>query len=376
MSRSIITQIRNNPRTSLYILGITIAFIATLLETVRLRYMNYLVYTDSTIDFWKGINPYTQEFIDKHGRYFLYTPVFSVLYLPIALLPKWLGPFIWNLGNYTLFYYSIFTLPKQFDAYKVKIFLFLLLILEQSIFPFQFNVVVAYCFLFAFTLLEKGKGGWAVLIIMISSTTKVYGIVELLILFCYKKTFLRLSYAALYGVLLLTLPILKTGIDGFIPCFENWWNILAQHQTETNYRSLLYTFPLNYFLSHYRIIQISTIIPIITAFFYRYHNWNNFNFRVTILAVLMGWIIVFGDSSESHTYLIALAGFILWHFTQGNHTLFYKILFWSMYIFISIIPIDILIPTSVFKLLNFTLYIDVYLYSIFWCMMVWSLCHK
>ena len=154
--------ILQNPKLSVYLLGLLVAIVATALETFRLRYANYLVYTDSTLDFWNGINPYTQEFVDAHGRYFLYTPVFSVLYLPIALLPKWLGPFVWNLSNYTLFTLSVFTQPKQYDAYKVKIFLFLLLLLEQSIFPFQFNIVVAYCFLFSFTLLERGYGFWAV----------------------------------------------------------------------------------------------------------------------------------------------------------------------------------------------------------------------
>ena len=104
------TYIAEHPRMSAYLLGLVIAIIATALETLRQRYMNYLVFTDSTLCFWNGINPYTQVFVNEHGRYFLYTPVFSVLYLPIALLPKWLGPFVWNLGNYTLFTLSIFSL--------------------------------------------------------------------------------------------------------------------------------------------------------------------------------------------------------------------------------------------------------------------------
>ena len=190
--QKVIEIIQRNPKTYVVALGLLIAIVATALETIRLRYMNFLVYTDSTLDFWKGINPYTQEFINEHGRYFLYTPVFSVLYLPFALLPKWLGAFAWNLTNYTLFTLSVFTLPKQFDAYKIKIFLFLLLILEQSIFSFQFNIVVAYCFLFSFSLLERGRGFWAVLIIMVSATTKVYGIVELLLLFCYNYQYYQL----------------------------------------------------------------------------------------------------------------------------------------------------------------------------------------
>ena len=367
------TCVRKNPKMSVFLLGLVVAVIATLLETLRQRYMNYLVYADSTLDFWNGINPYTQRFVDEHGRFFLYTPVFSVLYAPIAFLPKWLGSFVWNLGNYSLFALSVFTLPKQYEAYKLKIFLFLLLILEQSVFSFQFNIVVAYCFLFAFTLLERGKAFWAVLLIMISTTTKVYGVVELLLLFCYQRPIRNLCYAAFLGVLLLILPALKTGFDGLLPCYENWWNMLTTHQSDTYYTSLLYAYPLRYVLDHYRIVQLITIGVVVAVFFWQYHRWPDLKFRATTLGVLMGWIIVFGDSSETHTYLIALAGYMLWYWLQAEHTLFDKVLFWALFVFFGIVPVDAFVPVSVHEFLNNTLYIDVYLFTLAWCKMTLSL---
>lgn len=366
-------SIKRNPKTSVYILGLIVAIIATAIETIRLRYANYLVYTDSTLSFWTGVNPYTMDFVEAHGRYFLYTPVFSVLYWPIAMLPNWLGPFVWNLGNYSLFALSIFTLPKRYDAYKVKIFLFLLLVLEQSVFPFQYNIVVAYIFLFSFSLLERGKGFWAVLLIMISATTKVYGIVELLILFCYPKPFRRLGLAALIGILLLLSPAIKVGIDGLIPCYMNWWNMLSQHQSSDTFASLLYAYPLRYILDQYRIVQIVTIGLIIALFFAKRYRWHEFEFRATTLGVLMGWIIVFGDSSEVHTYLIALSGYMLWYYLQEHHTVLDKVLFWALIVFFGIIPTDVLVPSRVHNFLNGTLYINVYLYTIVWCKMVWSM---
>lgn len=371
--KQIINYARQHPNALSIGLGLVVAVIATALETFRLRYANYLVYTDSTLDFWNGINPYTQEFVDAHHRYFLYTPVFSVLYYPIALLPRWLGPFVWNLGNYTLFTLSAFTLPKQYDAYKTKIFLFLLLVLEQSVFPFQFNIVVAYIFLFSFTLLEKGRGFWAVLLIMLSTTTKVYGIVELLLLFCYKKPFRHLAYAFLLGILLLMLPALKVGISGLPACYENWWNMLTIHQTDTYFASLLYAWPLRYLLSSYRIIQLVTVGAVIVLFFCKYKQWQDFRFRAVTLGVLMGWIIVFGDSSETHTYLIALSGYMLWYWLQERHTLLDRCLFWGMIVFFGIIPVDLFVPASVHRFVNDTLYINVYLYTLAWGKMYWTL---
>lgn len=362
-----------HPRRWAFVLGLVVAIAATAIETLRLRYANYLVYTDSTVDFWNGINPYTQQFVDAHGRYFLYTPVFSVLYWPIAALPRWLGPFVWNLTNFTLFTLAVFTLPKPFEQNKLKIYLYLLLVLEQSVFPFQFNIVVAYIFLFAYSLMERGRTGWAVLLIMVSATTKVYGIVQLLMLLCYPKALRNLCWAALAGVALLLLPAIKVGFDGLLPCYMNWWNMLAQHQSADTFASLLYAWPLRLALDHYRIIQLATLAAVLVLFFAGWRRWGDFSFRATALGVLMGWIIVLGDSSETHTYLIALSGYMLWYWLQPGHTAFDRVLFWAMLVMFGIVPVDVFVPAKVHNLLNGTLFIDVYLYAIAWARMVIAL---
>ena len=370
---TIVKTFRRHPELTVFVLGLIVAIVATAIETVRLRYANYLVYTDSTIDFWNGVNPYTQKFVDDHGRYFLYTPVFSVLYWPIAALPRWLGPFVWNIANFTLFTLAVFTLPQQYDKHKVAIYLYLLLVLEQSVFPFQFNIVVAYVFLFAYSLLERGHAGWAVLLIMVSATTKVYGIVQLLMLLCYPKVLRNMCLAAVAGLALLMLPALKVGLDGLVPCYMNWWNMLAQHQSSATYVSLLYAWPLKALLEHYRVVQLLTLGCVLAVFFVRYRSWNQFKLRATALGVLMGWIIVFGDSSETHTYLIALSGYMLWYYVQERHTTFDKVLFWALLVMFGCVPTDVLVPTSVHNLLNGKLMIDVYLYAMVWCRMLWSM---
>lgn len=368
-----LTAVRQNPKATAIAVAVIVAVIATAIETLRQRYANYLVFTDSTLDFWNGVSPYTQRFVDEHGRYFLYTPVFSVLYLPFALLPKWLGPFVWNLTNVALFTTAVFTLPKRFDEHKLKIFLFLLLILEQSVFCFQFNIVVAYVFLFAYSLMERGKGFWAVLLIMISATTKVYGIVQLLMLFCYPKTWRNMAYAVALGIALLALPALKVGFAGLLPCYLDWWNMLAQHQSADTFASLLYAFPLRALLDHYRIVQLVTVGVVVVVFFARRSRWSDFTWRATALAVLMGWIIVFGDSSETHTYIIALAGYMLWYSLQPRHTVFDHVMVWAMVLLFGIIPVDVFVPSKVHNLLNATWFINIYFYAAAWLKMLYSM---
>ena len=369
-------RLRTHPTACTIAVGLIVAIVATAIETFRLRYANYLVYSDSTLLFWRGISPYTPDFVADHGRYFLYPPVFSVLYWPIAILPKWLGPFVWNLTNFSLFTLSVFTLPSRYDAHKLKIYLFLLLVLEQSVFPFQFNIVVAYCFLFAYNLLERGHGMWAVLLIMLSATTKVYGVVQLLMLFCYRHTFKHLCWAAVCGVLFLLLPAIKVGFGGLAGCYLDWWNMLAIHQSADTYASLLYAWPLNKVLDHYRVVQLVTLAFVVGVFFVQHRRWGEFEFRATALGVLMGWIIVLGDSSEIHTYLIALSGYMLWYWLRDHHSTFDKVLLWALVVFFGIMPVDLFVPARVNKLVNGTFFIAIYLYAIVWCQMCWSLMRR
>lgn len=82
-----------NPKL-LFALGLIIAFALSFMEISRGRALNFLVFADSTRDFWNGINPYTSQWVTDHsGRFFLYTPVFSVLFTPFAYLPEWLGAY-------------------------------------------------------------------------------------------------------------------------------------------------------------------------------------------------------------------------------------------------------------------------------------------
>ena len=65
--------------------GFAVAIAATLLEVARGRNANYIVYSDATKLFWEGINPYTMDFVEQHGRYFRSNRFFAMVVRPICL---------------------------------------------------------------------------------------------------------------------------------------------------------------------------------------------------------------------------------------------------------------------------------------------------
>lgn len=308
-------------RRNLYLLGLLAALGVSFSDVMRGRHLNFLAFANSTLDFWRGITPYTLEWADAHLRYFLYAPPFSVLFTPFAFMPPWLGPFAWNVFNYTLFFTAVFTLPGRFFDHrnKCRIFLFTLPILAQSLLSFQYTVTVASIFLFAWSLLERGHAFRAVLLIMISGMTKIYGIFELALLLCYPRFWRNLGYVALTGAAIFLLPLAKLAPAELLPYYGEWIGILQIHQTATVFDSLFYAAPFSeWMLANFRALQIGSLLLLAVLVFASRRKWDTAAFRAQALGILMGWVILFSDSAEKNTYLVAMAGFMLWYRSRGG----------------------------------------------------------
>ena len=360
-----------NP-TCVFCLGLAVVLTATTIELLRGRATNFYDYYDATNMFWAGISPYSLEFIEAHSIWFLYTPVFTTIYAPIFLLPEWLGPFVWNGFNYCMLCLAIKTLPQPLAPYRMKIFLFLLLLILQSTFCFQYNMVVCYIFLFAFTLLENDKPFWATLLIMISATTKYYGAIELGLLLCYPKFWRNMGYALFWGVVLLLLPTINTAFDNVFVLYKDMWGTYESHRGAADYPGLFYAPGLkSLLLPNLRIVQLSVLVLIGAMFFWLNKRWSDFRFRVETLAVMMGYIILFSDSPETHTYMIALSGYMMAFWLQPQRSKFDWILFWLLFINFCILPVDALCPTPVYRFFHNNFWLDVYCMTIAWIRVIW-----
>ena len=353
-------------------LGLVIVLIATSLEVFRGRNTNYFDYQDSTRMFWEGLSPYNLEYAQAHQIYFLYSPVFSVIFAPIFFLPWWLGPYVWNIGNYTLFSLAIKWLPRQFDKYKLYIFVFLLSVILQTVFCYQHNIIVAYIYIFAFILLERGKGFWAVFLIMLSATTKIYGAAELAILFCYPKTLRNFGYAILCGAFFLLLPAVNTAFDNVFVLYQQMFDMIAAHHSDSDYIGILFAVGLKpLLLPSYRLVQVVVLGILGVLFFWRYKRWNDFRFRVLALGVLSGFMILFSDCPETHTYIICLPFYAMAFWLQPKRTWVDWVLLWSLVVNFCILPTDVLCPAWLHEYIHRTFWVDVYTFFCCWLRMIW-----
>ena len=361
----------SNP-TCVFFLGLAVVLLATTLEVARGRNTNYFDYQDSTRMFWEGLSPYNMEYAQAHAIYFLYSPVFSVLFAPIFYLPWWLGPYVWNIGNYSLFALAIKMLPQQLDKYKHWIFLFLLSVILQTVFCYQHNIIVAYIYIFAFILLERNKPVWAVLLIMISATTKVYGAAELAILFCYPKVWRNLGLALVFGCLLVCLPLLNPNFDNPFVLYQQMFDMIASHHSDSDFVGILFARGMKpLLLPNYRMVQIIVFSLLAVAFFFRYKRWREFSFKVQALGVLTGFMILFSDCPETHTYIITFPFYAMAFWLRNKRTWIDWTLFWLLVVNFCILPTDVLCPAWLHEYIHRTYWIDVYTYFFCWLRMLW-----
>jgi len=364
------------PRT-IYWLGFVIAVAASAIELFRGGAENYCVFRDATLQFWQGINPYTQDFVTAHNRFFIYSPVFCVLFSPFAFMPFYIGGFAWNLLGYTAFYFAVKNLPGVLSEKVPYILLYLLLTVAQTLFCFQYNLLVAVIFLWAFVLLERDQAFWAVLLIMLSATTKIYGVVELALLLCYPRFWRNIGYVLLTGLFFLLLPALKGGMDGLLAGYQNWFAQLADHQSTSTFYSILFVPGIRCFaLPYMRIFQAAVLLVLAVLFFFNRARWSDYAFRVGALGGLMGYIVLFSEAAEYTTYTIAMTGYALWYFLENDRSLFDKVLFWALFVLWCVMPIDLFCPSKLCNYVHSTLWIGVLAYTVAWVRLIWSTCTR
>lgn len=357
---------------NLYFIGLALAFLMSLIEVVRGRENNFKIFSESTRLFWQGIMPYGENWSNlvKNLDVYLYGPVFNVFFTPFAFLPKWLGPFVWNLMNFSLYFLAIFTLPEKFSKeIKCKIFLFTFLILGPSLLSFQANIMVAYIFLFAYSLFEKDKPFWAILLILFSGFVKIYGVFQLGFLLCYPKIWRNTGYVLLISLFFFLLPMINIGINDWTGYYTGWFDAVTSHKDSRIWQTFFYMKPWNNITFASVYIQFGTLLTLITLFVANYRRFLSDSFKLQTLGILMGWLVLFSNAADTHTHLITMLGFALWYWSRSERSLIDKIFFYALFIVVIIVPVDLLCPPTIMRFLFNRLSLHLWLMLINWLRM-------
>lgn len=367
-------RIFHKKKSLIVIVWFALAVIAVLLQLMRHSINNYLIFKQV---FWHVIDqknlysPYPLEYNDVNH----YGPLFSLVIAPFALLPNWLGCFLWCLANAGILYYAIKKL--NISLQKQQIILAITAIeMMTSIHNVQFNAMIAAWIIIAYVLVEKEKDFWATLFIAAGFLIKIYGIGGLLFFVFSKHKITFILSFLLWMIVLICLPMIYSSPQYIIATYKQWFNVLVEKNDQNiegyasaGFQDISVMGMIRRVTQNSNVYNYYVLLPaasLILLPLLRFKRYVYANFRLSYLAIVLLSVVIFSSSAESPTYVIAVCGASLWyimHYQQKNK--------WVDSLLILVFLFTILSPTELFPSYIKNHFIRAYALKALPCFIVW-----
>ena len=284
-------------------------------------YNNYLIFKGvfyNTLQEKNIFLQYPDLFFDSNH----YGVFFSLLIAPFAMMPDGLGSVLWNVASTVVFLYAIYKLPL---SDKKKSF-FAWLCLQEFITAatyFQFNIILTGLLILSAIYIYEKKEAQSAFAILIGTFVKVYGIVGLSAFFFIKNKAKFIISFIVIAILFFVLPMLISSREFGIQSYVDWYVSLSEknlsNQTLMSRQDYSLMGVVRRILGNADISNLIFLVPGFTFFmlpYLRIKQYKFLPFQLMILASTLLFIVLFSSSSESPTYIIAIAGVMIWFLIQ------------------------------------------------------------
>lgn len=337
---------------SIYFLLATLAGTQALIGTKVYRseegqvsmYNNYEIFARSYDHLVNGQDLY-KAYPKEHWDLFKYTPTFSALFGVFSIFPDWIGLNLWNILNTLLLAFAIYYLPKLNNYQKGILLLIILLELLTSVQNEQSNGLIAGLIILAFGLLERKKNFWASLMILLSVSIKLFGIVGFALFLLYPKKGRSILYSLFWVIILGAIPLLFIDFEQYTALYQSYFNLLINdHDASYGYSvmGIIHSW-FSVEMNKNLIVGIGALLFLIP--FLQIKKYKDYMFRILSLASVLLWVIIFNHKAESPTFVIAMSGVALWFMMSPKNALNIG-LFVLAFILTSLSPTD-LFPRSI-----------------------------
>lgn len=285
------------------------------------KYNNYMIFKNVFTNTLAEKNIYLL-YPDVHFDSNHYGVFFSVLIAPFALLPDWLGIILWNLANTSIFLFAIHKLP--FSSAKKAFFAWLCLqeFITAAV-SLQFNIALTGLLILSAVYIYERKETQSAFSILVGFFVKLYGIAGLSAFFFIKNKWkFGLSFLGI-GILFLILPMLISSPHFGLQSYADWFQSLSEKNTSNQILGNRQDYSLMGIVRRISgnadISNLTFLLPGIVVFclpYLRISQFKTLSFQLMILASTLLFIVLFSSSSESPTFIIAVAGVMIWFVMQ------------------------------------------------------------
>ncbi|SDF63153.1 glycosyltransferase family 87 protein [Epilithonimonas hungarica] len=286
-------------------------------------YNNYLIFKGvfyNTLQEKNIFLQYPDLFFDSNH----YGVFFSLLIAPFAMMPDGLGAILWNVASTLVFLHAIYKLP--FSDRKKSFFAWLCL--QEFITAatyFQFNIILTGLLMLSAIYIYERKEAQSAFSILIGAFVKVYGIVGLSAFFFIKNKLRFIISLIVIAIIFFVLPMLISSPKFGIQSYFDWYASLSGKNLENQALGTRQDYSLmgvvRRILGDANISNLIFLIPGFLLFMLPYIRTKQFKFlpfQMMILSSTLLFVVLFSSGSESPTYIIAVAGVMIWFLMQKN----------------------------------------------------------
>jgi len=287
----------------------------------------------------------------EYDSYNNYGPAFSLIIAPFAVMPVYLGCFLWAIANAGCLFYAIKLLPIN-ENQKILIYWICCIEMMTSIHNVQFNAMFTSFVIFSFVFTLRGKDWLATLFIALGILTKLYGVGALAFFFFSKNKKQFIGTFIMWMIIIVVLPMLYSSYDYIVKCYEDWYYQIIRRngqniENSKNAGMQDISVPgmirriFNYYGSiDFKIIALAGIAFIVPLF--KKHNLNSIKFQLHYLAIVLIAVVIFSSAAESPTFVIAVTGAAIWFVLQTTPvTTSVKIMLALLFLLTILSPTDI-----------------------------------
>ena len=305
------------------------------------NYNNYLIFKYSFYHLLHGANLY-ELYPDEHWDFFKYSPSFALLMAPLAWLPDYLGLPLWNVLNAAAVFIGVRMLPFG-DRAKSFILLFIFLELLTSLQNTQSNGLLCGLIIVAYGFMERGKIGWAALMLVLVTFIKVYGAIGFCLFLFFPQKGRAALYTLMWTALLLLAPLLVTSADKLMWQYHNWKALLmADRAASLGISVMAWLTTWFHYTGSKALVTLAGVVLFLLQLT-RVKLYQQQAYRELMLASMLIWVIIFNHKAESPTYVIAVAGVAIWYFSRAA-TIWRTLLLWTVLVFTCLSATDLFPP--------------------------------
>ena len=306
------------------------------------HYNNYVIFKTSLFNLIDQINLYAPH-PDQYFDLYKYSPSFPLLMAVMARLPDWLGLTIWNALNTLPLFAAIMLLPGLSSRIRVTFCWLVAVDVMTSLHNAQSNGLMAALFILAFVLMERRRLVWAALCIVLMVYIKLFGLVALMLFALYPDKFKSALSVVGWTILIGIAPLLIVDAGYLIDQYQEWLRLLTTDHSENYGVSLLGLIESWTGFSPPKFLPLAAGAILLMAPLIKFSSYRSITFRLSLIASILIWVVIFNHKAESSTFIIASCGVALWYFA-GARSMWHHILLVGSILLVTLSPTDFFPP--------------------------------